>query len=147
MKFTLQAIGRIGNDATVRPVGENAAIGFSIAVSEKYKNAQGQQLENTYWIDCTIWRKVNETTIAGYLKKGTQVYIEGRPTARPWVNAQNQAMASLDCRVDKLELLGSPQQAAAPQPSAPAPTAQAAPQVHRPVHAQPAATNDPDLPF
>jgi single-strand DNA-binding protein len=86
-----------------------AAISFSLAVTEKWKDKQGQQQSNTTWIRCTIWRKADQTKIAEYLKKGTRLLVEGRPTANAYLNKDNKAVGVLDLRVDDFEFLGGGQ--------------------------------------
>lgn len=61
--FNCQIVGRIGQDAKVNKVGENNAISFSIAISEKVKDDYV-----TSWINCTYWSKSDK--IAQYLTKG-----------------------------------------------------------------------------
>jgi single-stranded DNA-binding protein len=67
--FNTQIIGRLGNDAEVRNVGEYNAISFSIAISEKRKNDQYV----TSWINCTYWSKSDK--ILQYLKKGKLISV------------------------------------------------------------------------
>lgn len=66
--FNLTAVGRLGNDCTVREVKEQFAISFSIAVSEK----RGENYATT-WINFTLWSKTNK--LAEYLKKGKLVSV------------------------------------------------------------------------
>lgn len=106
MKFTLSFIGFLGSDAVVKQIGTNSVINFSVAVTKTYKDQNGVNFSETTWISCSMWRKSNETTVAQYLTKGKQVYIEGEPTARAFLNSQQQAQSSLECRVDKLEFVG-----------------------------------------
>lgn len=117
MKLTLSLIGHLGQDATTRQVNENVAISFSVASTKKYTDKNGEQKQETTWTNCTVWRKADQTKIAQYLKKGTQVYVEGEPSARSWTNSNNEAQASLDCKVEKIELLGSAQQTTTASPA------------------------------
>jgi single-strand DNA-binding protein len=115
-----QFIGNLGSDAEVRHIdGANrAAIGFSVAVTEKWKDAAGNPQEKTTWVKCTIWRKSDQVKIADYLLKGTKVLIEGKPAARAYVDKDGNAQSSLEVTVDNLEFVGggqrSDQPAAAP---------------------------------
>jgi single-strand DNA-binding protein len=104
--------GRLGQDATVKSVSNGFdAISFTVACTETWVDKSGQKQEQTTWLNCTIWRKTGNTKIAEYLKKGTQVLIEGKPSARAWVsNTDNTAKSVLEIRVDQIELLGSPKQ-------------------------------------
>lgn len=109
--LNLTAIGHIGKDAVLRETtGGKKAISFSIAHTEKYKNASDVPVEKTTWLNCTVWDK---EALAQYLKKGTQVYIEGKPEARPWQDKQGEAQATIEVTVYKLELLGGQKEQAA----------------------------------
>jgi single-strand DNA-binding protein len=69
-------IGNLGKDAEVRQTATGKTFyTFDIAVSEKYTNQKGAEIEETMWFDCLT----ANTKIAQYLKKGKKVYIEGNP--------------------------------------------------------------------
>jgi len=101
----LQIIGRLGKDCVVNTVGGKNVINFSAAHSEKYKDSQGNQQEKTIWVDCAYW--TDRTTIAQYLTKGTQVFVEGTPEIRTFTRQDGSAGASLSLRVREVQLLGS----------------------------------------
>lgn len=108
MKVVLTAIGHLGRDCSIRYIENgNAAINFTIAATERYKDKGGNKCERTTWIDCTIWRKPDNIKIAEYLKKGQLVEITGRPEVRGYQSKdKTEIHASLQCRVDSLLLLG-----------------------------------------
>lgn len=101
----IQAIGHLGNDATVNIVSNKNVINFNLAHTEKYKNAEGVTLEKTTWLSCAYW--VDRVIIANYLKKGTQIFIEGKPESKTYVNKDGVTVPQLHVRVFSLELLGS----------------------------------------
>jgi single-strand DNA-binding protein len=101
----LTAIGHLGKDSEVRKVGEKQVINFSVAHSEKYKDAQGNQQTKSLWIECAYWS--DRTAIAQYLKKGTQVYIEGQPEIEQYTTNDGRTGVKLKCRVGSVQLLGS----------------------------------------
>jgi single-strand DNA-binding protein len=106
----MDLIGHIGQDAIVRDVAGNSmkAIGFSVAHTEKYKDAQGVQRERTTWISCTLWRSADRLAIVPYLTKGTKVFVSGQPSAAGYVSqSDGQAKGDLRLRVDTVELLGA----------------------------------------
>jgi len=108
----LQIIGNIGRDAELRTLDSGStAISFNVAVTEKYKDRAGQMVENTTWVNCTKWVQAGGSTkIADYLKKGTRVLVEGKPSARAYAANSGEAKAQLELRVELIELLGgSPQ--------------------------------------
>lgn len=97
-------IGRLGKDAEVKDVGGTQVINFSVAVSENWKDKNGEKQEKTTWYECAKWG--NNVGIAPYLKKGTQVYVSGNAEARAYVNNEGDAVGVLGIRVFQIELLG-----------------------------------------
>lgn len=97
--------GNIGNDARVNTVGENLAIGFNVATTEKFKNKQGEKIENTIWVQCTIWRKIGQDNISMHLKKGQLISLRGTPFVRAYMDKQNppQPKGVLELRVDEFK--------------------------------------------
>ncbi|MBL0357348.1 MAG: single-stranded DNA-binding protein [Chitinophagaceae bacterium] len=100
----LQVIGNLGKDCIVKEVNGKNVINFSVAHTERYKDAQGNQKERTTWVECAYW--TDRTAIAPYLTKGTTVYAEGSPEADAYMNKDNQASATLRMRVQNIQLLG-----------------------------------------
>jgi single-strand DNA-binding protein len=79
-------VGNLGGDPELRytPAGSAVAT-FSVATSESWKDKDGNTQEKTEWHRIVTWNKLAE--IAGeYLKKGAQVYVEGRLTTRNWTD-------------------------------------------------------------
>jgi single-strand DNA-binding protein len=104
----LTAIGHLGKDATVNNVNGKNVINFSVAHTEKWKDANGQEQNKTTWVDCSYW--TDRTAVAPYLKKGTQVYVEGVPDVRTWTGNDGKQGASLSVRIFSVQLLGSPKE-------------------------------------
>jgi single-strand DNA-binding protein len=100
----LQAIGHLGKDCITNTVNGKNVINFSVAHSEKYKDAQGNLVEKTIWVECAYW--TDRTAIAQYLRKGTQVYVEGAPEVRTYPKNDGTTGASLSVRVQSVQLLG-----------------------------------------
>lgn len=101
----LQVIGHLGKDCLTKEVNGKPVISFTVAHSEKFKDAQGVQKEKTIWVDCSYWTE--KTGIAPYLKKGTQVFVEGSPEVDAYMNKENQPTPALRLRVLNIQLLGS----------------------------------------
>jgi single-strand DNA-binding protein len=101
----LQVIGHLGRDAQVNNVNGKSVINFTVAHSERFKDAQGNQKDRTIWVDCAYW--TDRTAVAPYLKKGTQVYAEGQPDVRTYTTQDGRNGASLTLRVLSVQLLGS----------------------------------------
>ena len=157
-------VGRLGRDPEVRylPNGE-AVANFGVATSEQWKDRNGERQERTEWHNVTLYRRLAE--IAGqYLKKGSQVYIEGRIQSRKYTGKDGIERTAYDIIANEMKMVGPREgggaapyddggyQQAAPQqnhyqPEAPA-AAPAAPRRQAP--AAPAAAVDDiddDIPF
>jgi len=99
-------VGNLGNDPEIRylPNG-NAVANISIATSESWKDQQGQQQERTEWHRVTMYRRLAE--IAGeYLKKGSQVFIEGKLQTRKWQDQQGNDRYTTEIIADNMQMLG-----------------------------------------
>jgi single-strand DNA-binding protein len=101
----LQVIGNLGKDCIVNNVNGKNVINFTVAHTERFKDAQGNQKDKTIWVDCAYWTE--RTGIAPYLKKGTQVYAEGQPEVRTYQTQDGKQGATLTMRVLSVQLLGS----------------------------------------
>lgn len=101
----LQVIGNLGKDALVNNVNGKNVINFTVAHTERFKDAQGNQKDKTTWVDCAYW--TDRTAVAPYLKKGTQVYVEGQPDVRTYTTQDGRQGATLSLRVLSVQLLGS----------------------------------------
>ena len=104
----ISVIGRLGQDATVNNVNGKTVINFSMAYSEKFKNQQGEDVDKTTWVSCAYW--TDKTNVVNYLKKGTLIYMEGKPEAKTYLNDKTkETVAQLHSRVTSLQLLSSKQ--------------------------------------
>ncbi len=101
----LQAIGNLGKDCVTNTVNGKSVINFNVAHTEKFRDAQGNQKDKTIWVECAYW--TDKTAIAPYLRKGTQVYVEGAPEVRTYQKSDGTTAASLTLRVQSVQLLGS----------------------------------------
>jgi single-strand DNA-binding protein len=100
-----QVIGNLGKDCTTNQVNGRNVINFSVAHSEKYKDAQGVQKEKTIWVECAYWTE--RAGIAPYLRKGQQVFVDGVPDLRSYTRNDGSAGAALVLNVRSVQLLGS----------------------------------------
>lgn len=99
-------VGNLGNDPEVRymPNG-NAVANLSLATSESWKDQQGQMQERTEWHRLTMYRRLAE--VAGeYLRKGSQIYVEGKLQTRKWQDQQGQDRYTTEIIVDQMQMLG-----------------------------------------
>ena len=100
---------------------------FGVATSEQWKDRNGERQERTEWHNVTLYRRLAE--IAGqYLKKGSQVYIEGRIQSRKYTGKDGIERTAYEIIGGELKMLGSKQEAAQADASAtkPAPPAKPA---------------------
>jgi len=84
---------------------------FSIAASRRYTDQNGQQVEKTNWFNVTAWGKTAETidnlTQQGAIRKGTQLFVQGRLDLREYQDSNGQTRSSMDVNLDQFQLLGS----------------------------------------
>jgi len=111
-------IGNLGRDPEMRYTPSGAAVtNFSIATSEKWTDQQGQQQERTVWWHVAAWGKLAEICNT-YLKKGRQVFVEGRMNAdqngnpRTYTKPDGTTGASFEVNALTVKFLGSKQEAA-----------------------------------
>src|ERR1700751_3480661 len=99
----LQVIGNLGKDCVTNTVNGKNVINFSVAHTEKFKDAQGNSKDKTIWVECAYW--TDRTGIASYLKKGTQVYVEGSPEVRTYQTQDGKQGVALSLRISSVQLL------------------------------------------
>ncbi len=103
-------VGNLGRDPETRymPNGE-AVTNIAVATTESWKDkTSGEKKELTEWHRITFYRKLAE--IAGqYLKKGSQIYIEGRLQTRKWTDKENVERYTTEIIADSMQMLGSRQ--------------------------------------
>jgi single-strand DNA-binding protein len=102
-------IGNLGRDPETRYMPEGGAItNISIATTDKWKDKNGEMQEKTEWHRVAFFGKLAE--IAGeYLKKGSQVYVEGRLQTRKWQDKEGQDKYTTEVVANVMQMLGSRQ--------------------------------------
>ena len=102
-------IGYVGQDPEVRYTGEaiNGAkvATIRVATTERYKDREGNIKEQTEWHSIVCWRQLADV-VEKYVKKGTQVYVEGKLTTRSWEDQNGQKRYVTDILANTLQLLG-----------------------------------------
>lgn len=98
-------LGRCGRDPEVRMAGQNKVATFSVATGGKYKTKDGREVDDTAWHNIVAWRTSAEI-VEKYIKKGSQVFIEGHITYRKYNDKDGVERNITDIVVDKIELLG-----------------------------------------
>ncbi len=77
-------VGRLGKDPELKYTqGGDAIANFSLATDETWKDQSGEKQQRTEWHNIVAWRKLAEVC-GQYLKKGQQVYVEGKLQTRKW---------------------------------------------------------------
>jgi single-strand DNA-binding protein len=147
-------VGNLGRDPETRYTADGAAItNITIATSDRWKDkASGEMKEATEWHRVAFFGRLAE--IAGeYLKKGSQVYVEGRIRTRKWQDKEGQDRYTTEVIAEEMKMLGSRQgmggdpDSGADEPRAPARSAAAG---SKPAASKPApsiAEMDDDIPF
>ena len=103
-------VGNLGRDPETRymPNGD-AVTNIAVATTESWKDkTSGEKKELTEWHRITFYRKLAEIA-AQYLKKGSQVYIEGRLQTRKWTDKENVERYTTEIIADSMQMLGSRQ--------------------------------------
>ena len=100
-------VGNLGRDPETRYMPEGGAItNISVATTEKWKDKNGEMQEKTEWHRVAFFGKLAE--IAGeYLKKGSQVYVEGRLQTRKWQDKDGQDKYMTEIVANQMQMLGS----------------------------------------
>ena len=100
-------VGNVGKDPEVRYVESNVAVAnFPLATSERgYTSRSGAQIpERTEWHNIVLWRGLAEVA-EKYVKKGTQLYIEGKLRTRSWTDNNNVVRYTTEIFADNMEIL------------------------------------------
>lgn len=125
----LEVIGNLGSNAEIKRFGDKDYVSFSVAHTEKRKDAQIQ--EATTWVS-VLWYG-NGGGVYQYLTKGAKVFVRGKATLRTYQDKNGYTQAALSCNATEVFLCGAREQQSSTY--APPPTSQAAspqPQQQRP---------------
>jgi single-strand DNA-binding protein len=100
-------IGRLGKDPEVRytPSGQ-AVANFSMATSENWTGKDGQKQERTEWHRIVVWGRLAELC-KDYLRKGRQVYIDGKLQTRDWDDKDGKKRYTTEIIANTVQFLGS----------------------------------------
>ena len=100
-------VGNLGSDPDTRYVPSGSAVtNLSIATSESWKDKQtGEQKERTEWHKVAMFGRLAEIA-AEYLRKGSQVYIEGKLRTRKWRDKEGKDRWTTEIIADEMQMLG-----------------------------------------
>lgn len=113
----MSAIGHLGSQATLNNVNGKQVINMNLCHSEKFKDAQGNIVNKSVWINVSWWQESSK--ILQYLQKGSQIFVEGIPSVDTYKNKDGQTVAQLRLRATMVQLLGGNKQENNNQQAAP----------------------------
>ena len=131
-------LGNLGRDPELRstPKG-NKVLNFPMATSRRWKDRETEEVRNeTDWHRIVVWGRQAEV-LSEYLKKGSQVHVEGRLQTRSWSDNDGAKRYTTEIVASRIQMLGRPEDRRAPEPvdEAEAPTSSNEPGI------------DEDIPF
>jgi len=150
-------VGNVGLDPEVRSLESGVKVArLRLATTERIFDTQTNETkELTEWHTVTLWRGLAEV-VDKYVRKGSQLYIEGSIRTREWTDKDNQKRYSTEILANDMKLLGRRSDKAALQQGAPAAQPQQSgyqqssyqqPSYQQPAYQQPAATSAPVTPL
>ncbi len=99
-------VGYLGRDPELHYTPQGTAVcNFSVATTEKRKNARGEQEEHTIWFRVTAWGRQAEL-VAEYLAKGRQIYVEGRLRLEQYTDRDGNPRTSAEVNASDIQFLG-----------------------------------------
>jgi single-strand DNA-binding protein len=100
-----QIIGNIGSDPEQRYAASGTAtLRFNVASNGRTRDQSGNWVDETTWVRVMVFGKRAET-LAGMLRKGTKVFVDGRLEARPWTDNNGQVRAGLELMANDVEFM------------------------------------------
>jgi single-strand DNA-binding protein len=99
-------VGHVGQDPEVRYLDNGIPVcTIRMATSEVYKNKSGERVTTTEWHNVVLWRGLAEVA-EKYVKKGSQIYIEGKLRTRSWDDKDKNKRYTTEIVADVMQLLG-----------------------------------------
>lgn len=99
-------VGNVGKDPEVRYLDNGVAVAnFPFATSEVYRNKSGEKVTTTEWHNIVLWRGLAEVA-EKYVKKGSQLYIEGKIRTRSWDDKEGNKRYTTEIVGDNMQMLG-----------------------------------------
>lgn len=99
-------IGNVGRDPMIRHLENGTPVAtFSLATTERFRDKSGVQREVTEWHNIVCWRNLADLC-EKYIRKGSQLYIEGSIRTRSWDGNDGQKRYTTEIVADNLQMLG-----------------------------------------
>ncbi len=109
LRNSVNLIGNLGMDPEIKLLDNGKKLArFSIATSELYRNAEGEQIRETQWHQVVAWGG-NATIVEKFLKKGKEVALNGRLSHRSYEDKNGNTRYLTEVIVNEIVLLGSGQ--------------------------------------
>jgi single-strand DNA-binding protein len=117
-------VGNLTRDPELRYLTSGMGVtDIGLAVNDRRKNANGEWVEETTFVDVTLWGRTAEVA-SEYLSKGSPVLIEGRLKLDTWETQDGQKRSKLKVVCDRMQMLGGRGQGGGSEGGAPRPSAQ-----------------------
>ena len=106
IKNKVQLIGNLGNNPEIKSLDSGKKLAkLSIATNETYKNSKGEKVTDTQWHNLIAWGKTAEI-IEKYLKKGSQVAVDGKLVNRNYTDKEGKKHYITEVQVNDVLILG-----------------------------------------
>jgi len=107
LRNRVQLIGNLGMDPEVKNLEKGKkVVHLSIATNDTYVNKEGEKVKETQWHNLVVWGKLCDVC-EKYLKKGTEVAVDGKLTNRKWEDKDGKLHYTTEIVVNELLMLGS----------------------------------------
>lgn len=101
-------IGNLGANAEIKSADGREFVSFRVAHNDSYKGANGNRVESSMWVDCTMSCSNGRPAVLPYLTKGTAVCVVGQVSTRVYSSEKDRCMkAGLKIHVQRVELIGA----------------------------------------
>lgn len=102
---SVNLIGAVGNDPEVRTLQGGAKVAsFRLATTERFKDRDGNQKEQTEWHNITVWNGKADF-VEKYVKKGNNLFISGKLATRQWTDQSGNKRYSTEVVADNIQML------------------------------------------
>jgi single-strand DNA-binding protein len=106
LRNSVRLVGFLGSDPEVKVISDKKKVAnFSIATSDSYRNEKGEKIEETQWHNLVLWNS-NASLAESYLKKGSEVYVEGKLTTRSYNDRDGVKRYMTEIIVNEVLLMG-----------------------------------------
>ncbi|MBS1542820.1 MAG: single-stranded DNA-binding protein [Bacteroidetes bacterium] len=105
LRNSVQLIGNLGRDPELKVYDKYKKATFSVATTDSYKNNKGEMVKDTQWHNVIAWGKLAEVA-SKYLRKGSQVAIEGKLVHRAFDTGKGEKKYYTEINANDLLMLG-----------------------------------------